>query len=297
MAWGNPAYLHKYWDNIDLTSYYSENFGHISYEVGSSETIKTAIKALHSSHNNAIFENKNIVLANGATQLISALIQIYNIPVYVDKPCFSRYKDISNLHKVEFLNKPIENSLQFIAIPNNPDGTMFDIPRTSNIVYDLSYNWKQYVPIIEAFDEDIMLFSLSKATGHASTRIGWGIIKDKKLAKELEHFIEIDTAGISMESQKLFLAIVNHEMEKSFTVFDYAQIVLAERWDKIKKIENKLGFKVLNNKGMFLWALGKPPENIKCMTGSFFGVSDDFFRLNIGCKEETFLKFIRLYNE
>ena len=68
--------------------------------------------------------------------------------------------------------------IEFVTSPGNPDG-MTHTPvvklmkgRPGAVIYDLAYYWPQYTPIAHAADHDIMLFTLSKSTGYAGTRIG-----------------------------------------------------------------------------------------------------------------------------
>jgi len=65
--------------------------------------------------------------------------------------------------------------IELITSPNNPDGFMRQpvVNRSKGmLVHDFAYYWPQYTPIISAADEDIMLFTVSKSTGHAGMRIG-----------------------------------------------------------------------------------------------------------------------------
>ena len=40
------------------------------------------------------------------------------------------------------------------------------------LIHDLAYYWPQYTPISSPANYDLMLFTLSKSTGHAGMRIG-----------------------------------------------------------------------------------------------------------------------------
>jgi aspartate/methionine/tyrosine aminotransferase len=138
------------------------------------------------------------------------------------------------------------------------------------------------------------VFSLSKATGHASTRIGWAILKDKQLAKELEMYIEVSTGGLSIDAQIRAEKVIEHQLNADYTVFDYGKHVLNERWKIINKLkkENKFPFEVLNSSGMFLWAKGLCPPHITKIDGSDLKATNEFFRLNVGCNESDFTKFL-----
>lgn len=67
------------------------------------------------------------------------------------------------------------NFVEFVTSPNNPDG----LPRHPVIqgpfakaIHDHAYYWPHFTAIPSMVDEEIMLFTLSKITGHAGTRFG-----------------------------------------------------------------------------------------------------------------------------
>ena len=70
-----------------------------------------------------------------------------------------------------------EPYIEVVTSPNNPDGTL-RVPVVNSgvegkIIYDLAYYWPQYTPITDQLDHDVMVFTFSKCTGHAGSRIGW----------------------------------------------------------------------------------------------------------------------------
>lgn len=64
--------------------------------------------------------------------------------------------------------------IELVTSPNNPDGKVQQaiVNGSGPVVHDLAYYWPHYTPITEPADHDLMLFTLSKSTGHAGTRIG-----------------------------------------------------------------------------------------------------------------------------
>lgn len=68
-----------------------------------------------------------------------------------------------------------EPYIEFITSPNNPDGVIRE-PVVNGIqgklIHDLAYYWPQYTAITSPANHDVMLFTVSKCTGHAGSRIG-----------------------------------------------------------------------------------------------------------------------------
>lgn len=65
--------------------------------------------------------------------------------------------------------------IELVTSPNNPDGFVRRsvVNRSGGIlVHDLAYYWPQYTSISFPADHDLMLFTISKSTGHAGMRIG-----------------------------------------------------------------------------------------------------------------------------
>lgn len=66
--------------------------------------------------------------------------------------------------------------IELITTPNNPDGIIREATVNrgdqGKLIHDLAYYWPQYTPITSPANFDIMLFTASKCTGHAGSRIG-----------------------------------------------------------------------------------------------------------------------------
>lgn len=295
LSWGNPRFLYPYWKNKGFL-FYSSLAG-TDYIYGGLESLKESILKLHRQEKNSNIKGKHIVIGNGATQVLTATIAcLEKNSVFAGSPFFLRFPNISELAQTHWYNDPFEKEkIEIITNPNNPDGKVTNQSRHTSI-YDLSYNWKQYGRQ-SFYNEDIMIYSLAKATGHASTRIGWGIFKSKELADKITKWIEINTAGVSVEAQCKAEGIINNQLEGYKTIFRYGQNILINRWNSILKL--KVPFEIHSSNGMFLWIrmqniksyLSK--KKIKYIEGSQFGSTDDYGRINIGCSEEEFNEFIK----
>lgn len=68
-----------------------------------------------------------------------------------------------------------EAYIELVTSPNNPDGRIQHavVNGTGPVIHDLAYYWPHYTPITAPADHDLMLFTVSKCTGHAGTRIGY----------------------------------------------------------------------------------------------------------------------------
>lgn len=141
--------------------------------------------------------------------------------------------------------------IELVTSPNNPDGFVRHsmVNRTGGIlVHDLAYYWPQYTPISSPADHDLTLFTVSKATGHAGTRIGWALVKDLEVAKKMIKFIELNTIGVSRDSQlraaKILEVMTNtsenlgsFDSHESFFKISYH--LMAERWQLLRAAVNR----------------------------------------------------------
>lgn len=74
--------------------------------------------------------------------------------------------------------------IEFVTSPNNPDGCMREAVVNGGegmVVHDLAYYWPQYTAITSPADHHLMLFTASKCTGHAGSRIGYLFISASKI--------------------------------------------------------------------------------------------------------------------
>lgn len=69
-----------------------------------------------------------------------------------------------------------EAYVELVTSPNNPDGLLRQpvLNKAGGmVIYDLAYYWPQYTAITSSLDHPIMIFTLSKCSGHAGSRIGY----------------------------------------------------------------------------------------------------------------------------
>jgi aspartate/methionine/tyrosine aminotransferase len=287
LSYGHPTFLEPYWKDFKYDIPDNLSF---EYQFGVDDALLRSISLLHKQEKNATVDGKYIVVGNGATQVLTAIIAVLKLPVYAHPPHFMRFPNIANIAGVPFKKTP--HCLNIITLPNNPDNRI-TINYKSNInLFDLSYNWPQYTNPVN-YNEDIMVFSLSKATGHASSRIGWALFTDKNLADKVKQYIEYNTSGVSIEAQHKAVHIINSQLGIENTCFLYGRKVLLRRWKQLLD----LGIDSLNKDGMFLFGFSTNAKqlfrDVLFSSGKLFGVSDMCYRINVGCSNKQFLELKR----
>lgn len=299
MAWGNPSFLYPIWNNVP----FDEEIDHLpgDYKHGSDESLKEMIKELHEKVH-GLDDDYNIVVGNGATQLIIAALACLEaadtdsgLRVVAERPYYSRIPDMVRIAGSRFTTE-IPNT-QIVTSPNNPTGehqTASKLKSIKYVLHDYSYNWPTYTDTLEPLDKNIMFFSLAKTTGHADMRIGWALVKSNELAAQMEAYIELSTMGVSKQSQQAAYNVLSVVSDYYVDFFKGAKEKLDGRWKKVSKL--KLPFKILNSSGMFAWIEGTPPEDILVMDGCKFGVGQQGkFRINMGCDDATFKAFTQKF--
>lgn len=76
-----------------------------------------------------------------------------------------------------WINNTNDNIIEIVTSPSNPVGelkepTLNTTRRNVKMIYDRAYYWPHYTAIPAPADEDLMLFTISKLTGHAGSRFG-----------------------------------------------------------------------------------------------------------------------------
>lgn len=99
--------------------------------------------------------------------LIDELVQSYpSVTNYLSSALFRWAGDAKTFNG--------DTCIELVCSPNNPDGSSRKpVAKSGKAAHDLAYYWPQYTAITEAAGHDIMLFTVSKCTGHAGTRLGY----------------------------------------------------------------------------------------------------------------------------
>nr|BAD06448.1 alliinase-like [Allium cepa] len=268
---GDSLFLEEYWmRHKSNTAVLISGWHRMSYYFapGSfiSVVLKRHIKLLHHAVGNAKTDGRYIVFGTGVTQLLNGLIislspnvtsdpkapvkkVVAAVPYY---PVFRRQTSFFNFKGYEWKGNASdyvkttspENFIELVTSPNNPEGRLrHSIIKGSSAIYDQVYYWPQYTAIKYASDENIMLFSMSKFTGHSGSRFGWAMIKEEKVYNKITEYMQQNSEGTSHETQlrtlKLIKEILLQIKTKRGTMGDINEFgyqALRKRWIELSKL-------------------------------------------------------------
>ncbi|KAK4763934.1 hypothetical protein SAY87_013372 [Trapa incisa] len=305
-----------------------------------------SIRRIHRLVGNAATEGRYIVVGTGSSQLVQTVLYALSsdsphpLSVVCAAPYYSCYPELAGILKSELykwegdahtFNKD-GPFLELVTSPNNPDGSIrgpvVRPPAGGHVMYDLAYYWPQFTPITHQADHDIMLFTFSKSVGHAGSRIGWAIVKNKEIAIKMVKLIEVLSIGVSKEAQlratKILGAICDGyegslAIPESDKFFDYFRRIMAERWNKLREVVKKNQVfslpeyqqeHCLFSEGLagthpgFAWLKCEKGESkddaegflkghgIQARGGHKFGVDGSFVRVSMLSRENTFKAFL-----
>ncbi|KAG6519996.1 tryptophan aminotransferase-related protein 2-like [Zingiber officinale] len=301
------------------------------------------IRRLHRLVGNAVADGHFVVVGTGSTQLFQAALYALSPPdtphplsVVSAAPYYSSYPAVTDYLRSGLYRWAGDASafkgniyIELVCSPNNPDGSIREaVLKSENgtIIHDLAYYWPQYTPITHAEDHDIMLFTVSKTTGHAGSRLGWALVKDKEVAKRMIKFVELNSIGVSKDSQfraaKILKAISDgYELpnpKNKYKLFDFGHLLMSVRWKRLREAVKVSGiFSLPEFQSSYCTFTGKRTETypafawLKCekegvedcenflrshkilsRNGKHFGAARKFVRISMLERDETFELFI-----
>lgn len=331
VTWGNADFLIPYWTATAAIPG-AERFVNVlnfdegmRYEKeGGREDLKEAIRDIHNIVGNAVAHDKHIVIGNGATQLLLAALvslnELYDpFGCFIRKPHYMRFSGlvtIAGLTKISEeitipVNRPV---IEICTIPNNPDNAIYPESIAPFKIHDLCYNWPQYMPQgVQKRDDQIMIFGMAKATGHAGSRIGWALIKSPVLAEMMAYWIELTSNGVSVEAQdrtthtlrmQSQLEMFAASEETPMSVFTYGKEILSDRWKRLLNLPQR-NFRFINKYGMFAMIEFGEDNVERDATQEFFrltgilgvagdtlGAASNHIRINVGCSGADFNRIL-----
>ena len=247
-----------------------------SYHIGYGATmprLEKVIRELHALVGNAQLDGRYVVIGIGSTELVSGAMyamgtllatkassspaQLWAQRPYYSGYCFGEFWKTDlfgwagdcggpalNGSAADVKPGPGQRVIELVTSPNNPDGHVRQAQLTHSgadvrVVADHAYLWPHFTPITApvAYGNDtVALFTLSKMTGHASTRIGWAVTPDKRVADALGQFVEKATLGIPRENQLRAIAVLEHVVSHRGAIFGYARQLMLSRWVRLEGI-------------------------------------------------------------
>ncbi|KAJ9546043.1 hypothetical protein OSB04_025750 [Centaurea solstitialis] len=261
---GDPIFLEPFWmQHAANSAVLISGWHRMSYRYGDlymSTELENYIRKLHSVVGNAITKDRYIVFGVGSSQLLSAALyaissQNSSSPsnVVASIPFYSIYKTqtvLFNSENFQFggdtstwqLNNSTNNMdvVEFVTSPNNPDGELKKSVLKGKKIYDHAYYWPHFTPIPAPSDHDLMIFTLSKLTGHAGARFGWAVIKDKDIYVKMLTYIVVADLGISKDTQLRVLKLLKVALEdEGKPFFNFAYNIMKDRWDRLTSVFSK----------------------------------------------------------
>ncbi|RDX74643.1 Tryptophan aminotransferase-related protein 4, partial [Mucuna pruriens] len=350
---GDPTFLEPFWmKNAGSSAIVVAGWHRMSYEFSDgsliSEELKAHIRNVHASVGNAITDGKYIIFGPGATHLLNAAVHALSsnasssspakvvasipyYPVYKEQTEFFKSEDYKFNGDTSMWKNDTSNStfIELVTSPNNPDGHMKKAVLEGQFVktiHDLAYYWPHFTPILEPADEDLMIFTLSKLTGHAGSRFGWAIIKDEAVYKRMLTYMDLSTYGVSRETQLRVLKLLKVVLsENGREMYEFGYNTMKNRWTRLSKALSRSNrFSTQNLKPQycsFSQQIRTPSPAfawLKCETsiledrscyevlqavnitgrpGSLFGADNRYVRLSLVRSEDDFDLLLRQINK
>nr|AKJ88113.1 TAA-related [Marchantia polymorpha] len=281
---GDPVMYEYYWkQNAEAGTLVTPPWYRMSYRegmnmgTGCTLALEKQIRTLHKMVGNAAADGKILLVSSGSSPLLLSIMQALSYQKQASysavaaAPFYELYRRQTDYFGDNrfawggdaklFAQDPGnagKDAMEFVTYPNNPDFRTRQPTLNgshAHIIYDFAYYWPHMSAITREFDEDIMTFTLSKVTGHAGTRIGWGLFKDPSLAALVQMMLVTNSLGVSHDAQaratQLLRAVTSTYLKdngpvpfalpaaqyaKEGRIFHYGRAVLERRYKWLEQI-------------------------------------------------------------
>nr|GMD85135.1 tryptophan aminotransferase-related protein 4-like [Ipomoea batatas] len=350
---GDPLFLEPFWvQNAASSAVVMSGWHRMSYSFPDSshfsQQLENLIRKVHAIAGNAITDAKYIVFGVGSAQLCNAAVYalslenssslspakvVAKIPFY---PLYKTQTEYFETKNYEFEGDPsllrndtdaAGNVIEFVTSPNNPDGHLRapvvggPFART---IYDRAYYWPHFTAIPAAADEDLSIFTISKLTGHAGSRFGWAIVKDKSVYENMVAYIRTAELEISKETQLRALTLLKTVLQGDGRgIFNFSYEKMKNRWEKLSQIISQshrftlqeispkyCNFfeKIRGPSPAYAWVKCLREEETDCSAvmeaakiigraGSIFGAEDRYVRLSLLKRDDDFEQLLARLRE
>ncbi|XP_029130280.1 tryptophan aminotransferase-related protein 4 isoform X2 [Cajanus cajan] len=341
---GDPTFLEPFWmKNAARSAVVVAGWHRMSYEFSDgsliSEELKAHIRSVHASVGNAITDGKYIIIGAGATHLLNAAVHALSSNASSSSPTKVVYKEQTEFFKSEdykfngdtsmWKNDSSKSSfIELVTSPNNPDGHLKKAVLQGQYVktiHDLAYYCPHFTPILAPADEDLMIFTLSKLTGHAGSRFGWAIIKDEGVYRRMLTYMDLSTYGVSRETQLRVLKLLKVVLSgNGKAMYEFGYNTMKNRWSRLNKVLSRskrfstqklkpqyclFSQQIRTPSPAFAWLKCETSileggscyevlkaHNISGRAGSLFGVDNHYVRLSLVRSEDDFDLLLRQIN-
>ncbi|XP_059631526.1 tryptophan aminotransferase-related protein 4-like [Cornus florida] len=258
---GDPLFLEPFWmQHAASSAIVVAGWHRMSYIFGDksfiSQELEKHIRKVHAITKNAVTAGKYIVFGAGSTQLLNAAVHALSsensssparvvasipyYPVYKMQTDFFRSVDFEFIGDTSLWKNTSDNHtnvIEFVTSPNNPDGQLKKAVLQGpsvKAIHDHAYYWPHFTPIPAPADEDLMIFTISKLTGHAGSRFGWALVKDEAVYQRMITYMIFSEMGISRDTQlralKLLKVISSGDGRE---IFDFAYETMRDHWERL----------------------------------------------------------------
>ncbi|KAJ4806913.1 Tryptophan aminotransferase-related protein 4 [Rhynchospora pubera] len=260
---GDPLFLEPYWmQHAAKGAVVLSGWHRMSYSTTDhfkSLELENHIRLLHAAVGNAITDGKYLVFGTGSTQLINALVYALSpentsspASVVATVPYYPMYKEQTELFNgrdyewegatAKWRNSNKTNFVEFVTSPNNPDCLLCDsVLGGSSVIYDHAYYWPHFTAIPEPADGDVMIFTVSKLSGHAGSRFGWAFIKDENVYNKVSNYLQYNSMGASRDTQSRifnYVKVILAEIGSNADIFEFGFNKLRKRWQRLQALVN-----------------------------------------------------------
>ncbi|GKC46050.1 tryptophan aminotransferase-related protein 3-like protein [Tanacetum coccineum] len=240
----------------------------MSYKYADHTTMSTElekyIRKMHSIVGNAITEGRYLVFGIRSSQLLNAAVYALSS---------KNSSTPSNVFaSIPFYPTNNMDVVEFVTSPNNPDGELKTSVLEGKTIYDHAYFWPHFTPIPGPSDHDLMIFTLSKLTGHAAVEGDGKPIFEfsyNKLRDRWERLTSVFLKSTRFSIQQRHPSHCNFFNETRLPSPAYV-------WVKFERVEE-------NDCGAVLEA-----GNIKGRSGSIFSSKDCYVRLSLIKSQDDF---------
>ncbi|KAL6315566.1 hypothetical protein AAG906_000870 [Vitis piasezkii] len=218
----------------------------ILFGAGSTQLINAAVHAL-SPHNSSApakawlqsLSSRFVPVPAFVSYSIFSFNEEYALEVYQQRTDFFRSVDFQFQGDTSLWKNNSDSTLNLIEVvtaPNNPDGQLNKAVLHGpyvKAIHDHAYYWPHFTAIPAPADEDLMIFTLSKFTGHAGTTFGWALIKDESVYQRMLKYKLLNVLGVSRDTQLRALKLLKLVLEGSGRRFEFSYTTMKNCWEKL----------------------------------------------------------------